>query len=196
MKDDYLWDKSGKPDPDVQQLEEILGTLRYQQRELEIPQHIQLGRKSFITRGLAIAAAVALIALALGVWINMKRQSTPKMAVTETTPAAVDNSIKAAAGPDEKKLSNLLAQAPETDKPSRKLAASKPRRRLAFAGNRAQDLEAKEPELSESEIAEARVAKDQLMLALRVASSKLNLAQKKAQGTNSANEIHNQHKTG
>ena len=29
---DYLWDKTGEPDPEIQQLEEILGTLRYQPR--------------------------------------------------------------------------------------------------------------------------------------------------------------------
>ena len=27
MNEDYLWDKSGEPDPQIQQLEEILGTL-------------------------------------------------------------------------------------------------------------------------------------------------------------------------
>jgi len=26
MSDDYLWDKSGTPDPDVRHLEEVLGT--------------------------------------------------------------------------------------------------------------------------------------------------------------------------
>ena len=29
MNDDYLWDKTGQPDPEIQKLEEILGTLRY-----------------------------------------------------------------------------------------------------------------------------------------------------------------------
>ena len=38
MNDDYLWDKSGEPDPEVQKLEEILGTLRYQPRPLNLPQ--------------------------------------------------------------------------------------------------------------------------------------------------------------
>ena len=28
-RSDYLWDRSGAPDPEVQQLEEILGTLRH-----------------------------------------------------------------------------------------------------------------------------------------------------------------------
>ena len=76
MNDDYLWDKSGKPDPDVQQLEEILGTLRYQPRELEIPPAIQVGRKSFMARGLAIAAAIALAVVGLGVWMNLAATET------------------------------------------------------------------------------------------------------------------------
>ena len=37
IRGDYLWDKTGEPDPEVQELEEILGTLRYQPRPLEIP---------------------------------------------------------------------------------------------------------------------------------------------------------------
>ena len=38
MNDDYLWDKTGEPDPEIQQLENILGELRYQPRALEIRQ--------------------------------------------------------------------------------------------------------------------------------------------------------------
>ena len=37
MKDDYLWDGSGEPDPEIRELEDILGELRYQPRPLEIP---------------------------------------------------------------------------------------------------------------------------------------------------------------
>jgi hypothetical protein len=43
---------------------------------------------------------------------------------------------------------------------------------------------------------EAMAARDQLMLALRVTSAKLSLAQKKAQSTNAPDLIHNQHKIG
>src|SRR6266545_7807215 len=32
---DYLWDRTGEPDPEIQELEEILGTLRYQPRPLD-----------------------------------------------------------------------------------------------------------------------------------------------------------------
>ncbi|HYJ88998.1 MAG TPA: hypothetical protein VEW46_23230 [Pyrinomonadaceae bacterium] len=183
MNDDYLWDKSGKPDPEVQQLEEILGTLRYQPRELEIPPQIQVGRKSFIARALAIAAAIALVMLGLGVWMNVQQRKTP-------------DTHKAAAGPiDEKKLNGLNASVPVTAVPESASTTSTPRRRLGLAGNRTRPRQPRTPQLSASELAEARLAKDQLMLALRLASSKLSLAQKKTQG-NSVSEIHNQHKAG
>ena len=188
MNDDYLWDKSGEPDPDVQELEEILGTLRHQPRELEIPADVQVGRKSFLARGLAIAAAIALMVLGLGVWMNLQQEKTSE-------------APRAAAGPiDEKKLNNLTASVPVAEIPATAVPESAsttltPRRRLPVAGNRTRRLQPRTPQLSESEVAEARVAKDQLMLALRLASTKLNLAQKKTQG-NSVSEIHNQHKAG
>ena len=188
MNDDYLWDKSGKPDPDVQQLEEILGTLRYQPRELEITPQVHVGRKSFVTRGLAIAAAIALVVLGLGVWMILQREKA-----TEAP--------RAAAGPtDEQKRSTLQATAQPTEVPAIAVpesasTTSTPRRGFPVARNQTRRPQPRTPQLSESEMAEARLAKDQLMLALRLASTKLSLAQKKTQG-NSASEIHNQHKAG
>jgi hypothetical protein len=132
---------------------------------------------------LAIAAAVALLMLGVGVWMNLQQEKT-----TDTH--------KAAAGPiDEKKLNNLTANVPAIEVPEIAPTKSTPRRRLPLAGNRTRRLRPQTPQLSESEVAEARLAKDQLMLALRLASSKLSLAQKKTQG-NSASEIQNQHKAG
>ena len=46
MSDNYLWDRSGEPDPELQELEEILGALRYQPRSLEIPSGVQAGRRT------------------------------------------------------------------------------------------------------------------------------------------------------
>jgi len=64
---DYLWDKTGEPDPEIQQLEEILGTLRYQPRPLEIPAGLHIDRRRSFLRShaapLAIAATVALTRL-------------------------------------------------------------------------------------------------------------------------------------
>ena len=42
---DYLWDRTGKPDAEIQQLEEILGTLHYQSRPLEVPARVPVGRE-------------------------------------------------------------------------------------------------------------------------------------------------------
>jgi hypothetical protein len=59
MNDDYLWDKSGEPDPQIQQLEEILGTLRYQPQPLNLPR-----RRNYLAL-LAIAATVVMALLAV-----------------------------------------------------------------------------------------------------------------------------------
>ena len=59
MKDDYLWDKTGQPDPEIQKLEEILGTLRYQPKPLELP----VSRRRSYVPLLAIAASLLLALL-------------------------------------------------------------------------------------------------------------------------------------
>src|SRR2546423_9390614 len=42
MSDDYLWDRSGPPDPDVERLERMLGRLRTTAPALQIPQTLRL----------------------------------------------------------------------------------------------------------------------------------------------------------
>ena len=106
MNEEYLWDKSGEPDPDIQQLEQILGTLRYEPKPLDLGNEVQ-------PRHRELAAS------------NVRHRSK----------------------------SNVVS-----DK-------------------------------------EALLAKEQLMSALRIASEKLNLAQRKAQGP-TPNQIRNQHKIG
>ena len=66
MNDDYLWDKSGEPDPQIQQLEEILGTLRHQPRPLNLPR-----RRNYVPL-LAIAATVVVALLAGGLWTQIQ----------------------------------------------------------------------------------------------------------------------------
>lgn len=197
MNDDYLWDKSGKPDPDVLQLEEILGTLRYQPRKLEIPPHVQVGRKSFIARGLAVAAAVALVVLGLGIWLNLSKEKTtdPKLAAASPSDEKKLRDVVAVASRAFPELSNLQAGLHAIEVPENVPTTSTPRHRLPLAVNRTRPRQPRRPQLSESEVAEARLAKDQLMIALRLASSKLSLALKKTQG-NSVSETHNQHKAG
>ena len=87
MNEDYLWDKSGAPDPEIQQLEEILGTLRYQPKPLRLAGH------SLATRGrnylalLANAATVAVALLAGGLWLLLPKQEASIPSVAFVTPA-------------------------------------------------------------------------------------------------------------
>src|ERR1041384_8618247 len=77
MDDNYLWDRTGEVDAEVQRLEELLGTLRYQPKPLHIPSSITIGRKRSYG-WLAIAAAVAVMVIAAGVWLRVRTlKSTP-----------------------------------------------------------------------------------------------------------------------
>src|ERR1700730_4342793 len=76
MDNDYLWDRTGEPDTEVQELEEVLSTLRYQPRPLELPAEVQPALRSRFYSTLAIAATIALMVLAAGVWLRFHRQQT------------------------------------------------------------------------------------------------------------------------
>jgi type IV secretory pathway VirB10-like protein len=203
MKDDYLWDRSGQPDPEIQHLEDILGELRHQPRPLEIPAGLQTGgNRSFFPR-YAIAAAVAMVVLSLGVWLTIQRQRPTDVTAgksQESKPTDVkagtpqEDSKTAAASPiDEKKLSTLSARN-NTPTPQLTKDPQPPRVRTASSSRVRRTL--RTPRMSVEELAEAEMAKERLMLALRLASSKLNYAQKKTQGSGPANQVHNQHKIG
>jgi hypothetical protein len=196
---DYLWDKTGEPDPEIQQLEEILGALRYQPRPLEIPAGLHVGReRSFFrshTASLAIAATVAMLLLGLGLWLGLQRlqRSPQQIAKSPDSPR-----VKPESSPDEKQKLPVAVSSPA---PEQKQIAVAPRHRvnpalLARSSKRDRSAVVKEPQLTVKQQQEAQAAKDQLMLALRVASTKLSLAQKKAQSTNPRDLIHNQHKIG
>ena len=68
MNDDYLWDRSGERDPEVERLERVLGKYRYQTRPLSPALRSRLSerRGGWIT--LAVVAAAILIVLA-GLWV-------------------------------------------------------------------------------------------------------------------------------
>jgi len=65
MKDDYLWDKSGKPDPEIARLEELLGEFRHRGCEPRWPSRVPL------RIWIGIAASV-IIAASIG-WISWQR---------------------------------------------------------------------------------------------------------------------------
>lgn len=89
MNDDYLWDKSGEPDPQIRQLEEILGTLRYQLKPLKLPEELSTARprRNYVP-WLAIAATVAIALLTGGLWLQTRNQHASIPAVAIAQPAA------------------------------------------------------------------------------------------------------------
>src|SRR5439155_22898140 len=77
MKDDYLWDRSGEPDPEIQRLEILLGRFRHRGPAPEVPeiqalrkQAPKLNRTQWFWQVPAVAAAVVLVA---AVWIAVRR---------------------------------------------------------------------------------------------------------------------------
>jgi hypothetical protein len=69
MKDDYLWDGSGEPDPEIERLEKVLSRYRYQPKPMGAAFDQQLlPRRARFWPKLAVAAAIILMVLA-GVWI-------------------------------------------------------------------------------------------------------------------------------
>ena len=159
MNDDYLWDKSGEPDPEIQELEELLAPLRYQPKPLELPNNFP--RRNYFPV-LAIAATVLIALLAAGIWLRVKKQETePPQEAKSVVPSVYKE-------PEIVKKNSDLSPKPVIRKRTRKKSINQ---------------------------REAVEAKEQLMLALRVASEKLKLAQRRTQGP-PPNQIKNQHKIG
>ena len=205
---DYLWDKTGEPDPEIQELEEILGTLRYQPRPLEIPTDLQTDRRpGFLSGlaprlvpGLAIAATILIVLLGLGLWLGLQRlqrAQSPAVVKTSSMPAPVINSASTTPNTPNENQHEVV-----NSSDSGRRQSDGPRRHrvngtlLTANANRVRKDVVKNPQLAVNERQEGEGAKDQLMLALRVASAKLNFAQKKMQNTNPRDPVHNQHKIG
>ena len=207
---DYLWDKTGEPDPEVQQLEEILGTLRYQPRPLEIPKDVNTDpRRGFFSgitprfaSGLAIAATILIVLLGLGLWLGLQRLQRGQPPAVAGGPKTPGNNPGSTPPSAPNKDQNELVRLPAPDQKPSDGPRRHPVNRSLLAGNtnRVRNQTRKEvvknPQLAFNELQEGKAAKDQLMLALRVASAKLNFAQKIMQSTNPRDPVHNQHKIG
>jgi hypothetical protein len=210
MKNDYLWDRTGEPDPEIQQLEEVLGTLRYQPQPLELPPGIRPERQRKYFPPLAIAAAIALMILAGALWVRVHHSQTPgqREIVKEVTSRGREkkNQAMTTASPTSSISNEQIAWGPEqttapkqTMKNTYRRPASK-RNSLASNPNRRRDVVEPLADLTAEQREEVVAAKEQVMLALRLASAKLNLAQRKTQGspqgTPMPGTIRNQHKVG
>jgi negative regulator of sigma E activity len=106
MNDDYLWDKSGEPDPQIQQLEEILGTLRHQPQPLNLPR-----RRNYLAL-LAIAATVVMALLAGGLWTQIKspNPSIPVIAIATPKNPEINPLISVSTSTPKKRKPRLARQ--------------------------------------------------------------------------------------
>src|ERR1700686_300673 len=184
MEDNYLWDRSGEPDPEIQKLEEILGTLRYQPQPLEIPRHIQIGRRRSLFPAMAIAATLALCAVLLGLWFSLhRRQAAPPIQARDSQTEKNANSPlpQIVAGKQTRQSVATVVKSPPGPNRRREF----PRNLLAGNRSRSPRTEIREPGLTPQELAE----KEQVLVALRLVSAKLNLAQRKTQGAPQLNSI-------
>ena len=188
MNNKYLWDRSGEIDPNIQELEETLGTLRYQPQPLRIPTSLQIGRRRSFFPLMAIAATIALVAIALGLWFAFKQHQA-------TQPFQVRHDEQPAPEPIEKQ------QPQQNDQPQQAVVnpdsnpVSTPKRhrertRTLLARNKVRTPAL--PQLTPAELAE----REQVLVALRLVSFKLNVAQRRTQGLPAPNSIRNQHKIG
>ena len=81
---DYLWDKTGEPEEDVEQLENLLGALKYQPRPLDIPLSAMPKAKArpattmFFSRPRLAIAASLLLTLLAGTWFITRQGETQK----------------------------------------------------------------------------------------------------------------------
>ena len=77
MKDDYLWDGTGEPDPEVERLEQMLSVYKYQPKKLDLPARPSV----WFSPRLAAAAALVLMAVAgLLVYLNKGEHTPPTVA--------------------------------------------------------------------------------------------------------------------
>ncbi len=169
MSDDYLWDKSGAPDPETERLEHLLGRFHYQPQPLNLPLDppVTTSRRVFFP-SLAAAAAVALLAVAVGVWLSWqagKKETAPSIVATVSVP-------------EEKREQKLPIVEPrdETSGGAVQDTSQRPRHRAPHY-----QREESQPGIVKASLTEEERATAQLMLALHIASSKFNLAQKKIQ---------------
>jgi len=192
MNNDYLWDRTGEPDAEVKELEDVLGTLRYQPQTFVLPENVPPVTNRSWYPILAIAATIALIALALGIWLRVQQnqKSQPDQLADRGKPTPEQQAVvpKESPGP-------LSVKPPEKQEfvPNRPRAPKHEPLTVAHYSNRTGPARRKE-EMSAANRAEAEAAKEQLMLALRVVSAKLNFAQRKAVPGN--NNVRYQHKVG
>jgi hypothetical protein len=186
MKEDYLWDKSGEVDVEIEQLEKMLGSLRYKRPAEPLPlPAVSRSTFRFNSNWLAAAAAIVLLLLAGGLWLGLNRAGSDNLLSSGPPPPV--GPVNTAEG--------MRAMIQSVRSPERNAATPQQDIIIPTPVNRSQFVAVKfreakrERELRQEEFRRrGEIAKEQLIKALEITSEKLNVVQKKIQG---AQEVRN-----
>jgi hypothetical protein len=198
MNEEYLWDKSGDPDPEIERLEKSLASFRFKRplEPLPLPAN---SRWQFQLRSsppaLAAAAALLLLLLGGGLWLGLQRRAespSEKPALAAGSTPQVKQAVPEFSGPrppigtgnpGEPGLNISVKDEGVAPAPPVASRRARPRRngaaRQQMARHRAQEIAPSQ----QQQIArhEGEQAKAKLIMALHIASDKLNEVQKKIQ---------------
>ncbi len=172
MNDNYLWDKSGEPDEEIQQLESLLSEFRYDPRPLvlpaETPKRTIFDLVPLMTWRYAALAAMALLALGLGIWLSVRLTTNAPTVVANPatpTPTATPEQI----------IVPVPHVAPPAPAPQTVKQPYAPAPKAHFVKHHAPR------KLRKSLDEEGERAKEKVLYALQITSEKLNLISKKIQ---------------
>jgi hypothetical protein len=167
---DYLWDGTGEPDADVEQLETALRPLRYAPpaKPFTLP-NVDAPRRNGNGSVLrwALAAAVAFAALALGIWLIRQPSAAPLLVASAGSAEQTDLNWPS------------TATVPESPGVDGNTAVSTSRVRSDGARIRQQQIAAR----ARAEQREGRLAAEQLLKALQITSDQLNYVRTRASQT-------------
>jgi hypothetical protein len=175
MRDDYLWDKSGDPDDEIVRFEKVFQEVKFDEKTTPMPD-FRPARNSLTQRfwiPVTIAASVAFL-LVTGTLVFKKwsgSQTVSSGPVTSTSPAVPVDSQIAAVPPNKEQLE----QKPVGVTPSGHVATLGQKR---TSPQNVRPIKSRPLQL-ELEREKGERAKAELMLALHIAGSKLNLVQQK-----------------
>jgi hypothetical protein len=194
---DYLWDKTGEADPEVERLEEMLGAFAHRPRPLELPAKVGARPRRFTLSRLAAAAALLLAALA-GALFALRPAPTgggEKLAHS-AAPRETAAPSREAAPPEENSSADPAKEAqdgrPAGVRPARREggrfeAAKRSGRPRSFAATEKARTRVEVAGVSRTLAArgteeERLEAKERLVYALRLTSAKLGEVRRRVQG--------------
>jgi hypothetical protein len=175
MNDNYLWDKSGEPDEEIQQFESLLSEFRYQPRALALPEAMPERRPHATAKALIFSltpmryvalAAMLLLALGIGVWLSL-RPATNAPDVVKVKPTPTTEPVL------EKQAESAPVSPPQASQFARRSQTPAPK--VYFAKHTPQRVTRKSLEQ------EGERAKEKVLYALQITSEKLNLIAKRVQ---------------